>query len=127
MDGVVKLAQMLKERENVPYKGPQIGTVASVEPIKVALGNAIILDSSHLVIAAHVLSNYQRAIEIPSTSELSGSTTVAGEDSHSHSYDSLGLTGTITLTDGLAIGDQVILIPSTDEQKYFLIDKVVNI
>jgi Protein of unknown function (DUF2577). len=116
---------MFKERDNVPYLGPQVGTVVSASPLKVSLGDIIVLDANHLLVAAHVLNDYEREIEIPETSTLSGSTST--NESHNHSYQSLGMTGQIKFTDTLQAGDKVILVPAADEQRYFLIDKVVSL
>lgn len=119
------MAKMFKERENAPYLGPQIGTVVSASPLKVSLGDTIVLDTNHLLVAAHVLSNYEREMEIPITANLSGNTTT--NNSHNHYYQSFGIAGPVKFTDTLEVGDEVILVPSTDEQTYFVIDKVVRL
>ncbi len=125
MDGTTRLAQLLKDRENVPYMGPQIGLVISPPPeAQIGLGDKIILTNEQLVFAAHLVAGYQRAMEIPLSSSLSGNTAAA--NSHHHSYDSMGIIGQIKLTDTIQAGDEVILIPSTDEQSYFVVDKAVR-
>ncbi len=131
MNGITELANMFKERENVPYMGPQTGTVISPPPeIKVRLGDNIILDKSHLIIAAHVLADYQRTVAIHDASGFTGETVdalVGGAYQHNHAYDSLGFTGQLQYKNTLKIGDEVILVPSTDIQTYFLVDKAVRL
>lgn len=143
MDGISELAKMFKERENKPYMGPQIGEVISPPPnIQVRLGGKIILTKDNLVIAAHVLNNYTRQFSIEGNISFSDSdcgTTDSVNDggyeanSHSHTIETLNIdttfnsNGTMAFTDTLKQGDKVILIPSTDEQIYFLIDKAVTL
>lgn len=131
MDKIAELAVMFKERENQPYMGPQTGVVVSPPPsLTVKLTDKIILDKDHLIIAAHVLAGYQRDIEIPLTSTVSGETssvTVGDHGNHVHSISSIGITGQLKYTDTLKAGDEVILIPATDIQTYYLIDKVVRL
>lgn len=131
MDSIVEMAKLFKERENQPYMGPQIGTVISPPPeLKVRLGDKIILDKKRLVIAAHVLASYRRAIQVQDASSFSGNTASALEGTgyeHTHTYESLGFAGQMSYTDTLQEGDEVILMPSTDIQTYFLVDKAVKL
>jgi hypothetical protein len=79
-----ELAKLFKERDNKPYMGPVTGIVLSPPPsINVQIGDKIILDNDHLVLASLVMEN-------------------------------------------LINGDEVILVPSRDEQTYYLIDKAVR-
>lgn len=146
MDGVSELARLFKERENVPYMGPQLGIVVSPLPdIKVKLGDKIILTKQHLVIAAHLLVT--ESVEYGSK-DLSAAICgdLPGADSNSSTvigslkfYDGTDYPSTrqileLNITKGTKIveyfrlnsGDEVILIPSTDAQLYFLIDKAVR-
>lgn len=115
MSAINELALLLKERDNTPYMGPITGIVVSPPPsIKVSVGDKIILDNSHLIIAAHVLAEYERKATI------NGVSTVA-------SSDITKLAGELQFNDTLAAGDEVILMPSADIQTYFLIDKAVRL
>ena len=142
--GINQLAQLFKERENKIYLGPQIGKVLTPPPgIKISLGDKIILDKERLIIASHVLNEYEREVEINGDIEISGgiglttlvqppppetpttsqtwgmtSTSLNGQET---------ITGKMKYTDTLKPGDEVILIPSNDNQIYFLIDKVVRL
>ncbi|SCY92970.1 DUF2577 domain-containing protein [Alkaliphilus peptidifermentans] len=115
MNGIVELAKILKARDNIINSGIQIGVVISPLPnIKIALGEKIILTKRHLVFASHILDNYQRKYKVNGSIQLPDvSTSYSGE-------------GTIELTDGLETGDKVILIPTKDEQVYYVIDKAVS-
>ncbi|QNB48215.1 DUF2577 domain-containing protein [Thermanaerosceptrum fracticalcis] len=88
MDGITEFAKLLKERENKLYSGPAIGVVQSVSPLKVILGDRIVLTGTRLIAAAQVFAAY---------------------------------------AEPLSQCDEVILIPSGDGQKYYLIDKAVRI
>lgn len=143
MDGISELAKMLKERESRPYMGPRVGEVVSPLPeIKVALEDGIILDKTHLVVAAHVLSDYQRELKFNGMSEYSnkeGQITLKKppppeeEPEVTEDWGILSLfgisdveqSGRMVFTDTLKPGDKVILVPSTDEQIYFLVDRAV--
>ena len=110
MDGVSELAKMLKEREPIRYRGPIVGTVLSPPPeIKIQIDKNIILDKSHLVIGASILKDYQR--EYTTSSDRS-------------SWSDMRYA---RLVDTLKEGDKVILMPSQDEQTYFLIDWAVRL
>lgn len=108
MDGVSELAKMFKDRDPIKYMGPVVGTVLSPPPeIKIQADKDIILDKSHLVIGASILKDYQR--EYTTSSDRS-------------SWSDMRY---VRLVDTLKEGDEVILIPSQDEQTYFLVDKAV--
>jgi len=145
VDGIAKLASLLKDRDNQPYLGPQIGVVVAPPPdIRVSLGDKIILDKDNLIIAAHVLADYQRELEITGEIDITGAAgkttliqppppeepVVVSETWGMQSTSLEGqekITGAMKYTDTLKAGDEVILIPSTDEQRYFVIDKVVRL
>lgn len=128
MDPITELALFFKERENVIYQGPQTGFVISPPPeIKISLGDKIILEKEHLVIAARVLAGYHCEAEYQSdmgdlSFHLKGS-----PPANDYTITNLNVPGTITYTDMLKKGDEVILIPSTDNQTFFLVDKAVRL
>ncbi|WP_165916261.1 DUF2577 domain-containing protein [Marinisporobacter balticus] len=138
MDGISELAKMFRERDNKNYLGPQTGIVISPPPnIQVTLGKKIVLTKEHLIIADHVLKDYQRELEIKGNMQTSGEggsitlktsstptiyTVVTGNVSANTT-----IIGSMKYTDTLKTGDEVILVPATDEQTYFLIDKAVRL
>lgn len=136
MDGIVELAKMFKERNNKSWSGIQVGVVEYEFPeIKIRLGDVILLDKSKLLFSSHVLSGYEREFAIEGDLEFTdsdaGQTSV--NSSHSHSIQSLSVNtqyksnGKIKLTDTLKKGDKVILVPTADEQYYYVIDKAVTL
>ncbi|MTI57491.1 MAG: DUF2577 domain-containing protein [Geosporobacter ferrireducens] len=144
MDAISELAMLFKERENILYMGPQLGTVISPPPnIKVGLGDKIILDKEDLILAAHVLDGYQREIEATGITNTGVSSSSGNMSFHltgnppPQNYTITGFSlpagttskseGTLKYTDTLKEGDKVILIPSNDNQKYYLVDKAVRL
>lgn len=106
VDGISELAKLLKERENVLYLGPIVGTILSPPPeIKVQIDKNIVLNKNHLIIAGSLLKGYKRLVMLESTKE--------------QDY--------IMTTDTLKVNDEVILIPSMDENTYFLTDWAVRL
>lgn len=97
MDGFNELAKILKERENPNIMGIQVGTVVSVTPLKIVIGDKIILDTDNLVVTEGAYYDYVLGAE------------------------------TVQRKIKLTKNDKVILIPSNNEQTYFLIDKVVTL
>lgn len=97
MDGIIELAKLFKERENPSVIGLQIGKVISVNPIKIALGDKIILDADDLVIS----------------------------ESAYYKYDLVN--GVLNKVPKLKMKDKIILLPTNNEQTYFVIDKVVSL
>ncbi|WP_432662445.1 DUF2577 domain-containing protein [Wukongibacter baidiensis] len=141
MNGISELAKLFKERENKSYLGPQIGKIISPLPdIQVALGDKIILTKEHLMIASHILKDYEREFAIEGKVQLSqenagetNTASVGDHGSHKHTVAQLNIdtgyksTGKIKWTDSLKIDDEVILIPTVNEQQYYVIDKVVRL
>ncbi|WP_129599804.1 DUF2577 domain-containing protein [Anaerophilus nitritogenes] len=137
MDGISELASLFKERDNRAYLGPQIGKIISPPPnIQVSLGDKIILTKEHLIIGAHVLNDYERQFEIKGEEKTSGeSGSITLKSSVPTTYEvvngnvegNVSMKGTFKYIDTLKKGDQVMLIPTTDEQTYFLIDKGVRL
>lgn len=141
MSGISELAMLFKERDNKYYLGPQIGKVISPLPeIKIALGEKIILGKDHLIFASHILKDYEREFSLEGQIQLSqsnagqtNSASVGDHGSHDHSLASLNInthqktTGKIKWIDSLKVEDEVLLIPTTNEQQYYVIDKVVRL
>lgn len=97
MDGITELAKLFKERENPNLSEIQIGKVIGINPFTVTLGDKIILDVDDLVVAESAYYKYEL------------------------------IDGVIKQVIKLSVNDDVILIPSSDEQTYYLIDKVVEL
>lgn len=99
-----ELAEMFGERNNPNIVGVTIGEVISVSPMKIGYGKSVILESHKLVFADSLKNGYTAEY-----TDDNGTSTV---------------TKTITIKKELSIGDEVIMIASNSNQKYFVIDKV---
>lgn len=96
-------AREFKKRDNQEVEGAVIGTVISVDPLSVSLfSGSVILNNRN----SYVCSNL---------GILQG-TILVGD----------GKTGTCTIDRSLKSGDEVLCIPSSNGQTYFIIDKVVK-
>lgn len=138
---LTELAILLMEqgqKNAKPFDGFVVGKVLAPPPgIQVSIDEAIILDKTHLIIAAHVLSDYEREFEISDANmqfvdENCGTTNVASN--HMHSIQSINvdaqnakLKGKLKWIDTLQQGDLVILVPAANQQMYILIDKAVEL
>ncbi|WP_129599494.1 DUF2577 domain-containing protein [Anaerophilus nitritogenes] len=135
-DGITELAKMFKDRENPKQQGIQVGTVISPPPAtKIRLTDKIILENDDLVFSAHVLNGYVREYteqgNIQFTQSNCGNTNTVA--THNHSVANININtsyttiGNITFTDTLKVGDEVTLMPSVDEQTWFVIDKAIRL
>lgn len=98
---IVELAKLMKERDNAKQVSFVLGKVVSSYPnLKISDGDDIILSSENLIVTAHLLP-------------------------HKRSYSTSEHGGTISFTDSLVKGDKVVMISSSDGQKYIVLDRVV--
>jgi hypothetical protein len=126
MDNMVTLAKLFKDRNNPTPMGVIVGKVESVEPNwKIRIGDHILLENRHLIFSEHVLKGYKREYkgivkinksDAGTTSD--GSTVLLNLDSE--------FEGEIEWVDTLKKGDDVILVPATNENSYYVIDKAVR-
>lgn len=102
---VERFAQMFKARDNQPVPSVTTGIVLAVPPEpRIRLTDAIILEKNHLVFSAHMLKDYERKIELNKS----------------------GIENDLKTMDEFEVGDEVILIPTLDEQLYYVVDKAVR-
>lgn len=123
MDGITELAKLLKERN--PKSPPSITTGIVIEPPpnpRIRLNDIIILGKENLVFSAHLLKGYERKLRFKETDW--GITTTNSD--HNHHVNLKEEDTLVEWTDTIKTGDEVILIPSMDEQTYFVIDKAVR-
>lgn len=124
-DGLTELAIMLKEREQKKVPSITTGIVEALppEPI-IRLTPEIAPDKTQLIFASNLISGYERKIKF--TDQNCGTTTSAGDPSHTHDIAVLNIDTLMQWTDTLEIGNEVIVMPVTDGQMYYVIDKVVR-
>lgn len=140
MDLGTVLGTELKNRNNFVPMGIQIGTVSQALPeLKIKIDGTIIeLEKNQLIVANDLLKhnrkfNLTTTFKSPSTKV--GSIHLVSEHRPKDNVLSLVLTtkpdGTqtceIEFVDELNVGDKVMLIPSTDEQTYYVMDKAVEL
>lgn len=129
-DSITELALLFKERDQ--QKTPSITTGTVIESLpnpRIHLNDTIVLGKENLVFASHLLRGYERKMKFKETN-WGKSTTVSdggqGATPHDHYINLTNEDTLIEFTDTLKNGDEVILIPSKDEQLYFVIDKAVR-
>lgn len=100
---IVELAKLFHERNNKTKESFVIGKVVSPYPnLKINDGDEILLTKHNLIVAGHLLP-------------------------HNRSFTTPNDSGVIYFTDGLKKGEKVIMIPSSDGQKYIVLDRVVEL
>ncbi|WP_342510593.1 DUF2577 domain-containing protein [Sporosarcina sp. FSL K6-1522] len=129
-DGLTELAIMLKDRDKKTPLSITTGTVVSPPPKPlIALGDVISLDGSRLIFSSHLLNGYERRIKFKET-DWGETTTVndggQGASNHKHYVNLTNEDALIEWTDTLVKGDEVILVPVSDGQLYYVIDKAVR-
>lgn len=90
------------------------GTVTSISPLKVLIEQRLTLGSAQLMLTRNVI-DYSVDITVNWNTDEA--------DLHSHSLSGVK---SITVHNGLKIGEEVILLKKKGGQKYLIIDKVVN-
>ncbi|WP_041749438.1 DUF2577 domain-containing protein [Brevibacillus brevis] len=148
MSSIDRLAEMFvkmhNENRNPPSTAPRVGTVVSVTPLKIQYGDSIILERRHLIIGESLMPGYKRTIELtdllmsgqdekcPATISFyrnGGSiqeriTKLAVPITDNLDSPENKIKATITYTDGLKVGDQVILQPDESLKLWFVKDRV---
>lgn len=117
MDSITALARMLKENENPKPVSMSTGIVISPPPnAQIRLNDTVILYNNQLVFAAHILEDYEREIELEGDIRFT--------DSPFQTFEAKEVKS--TTKDTLKEGDEVILLPTADEQLYFVLAKAVR-
>lgn len=143
MPNANELVETLKRAaiEAVEAKKPvnvYFGEVVSASPLKINVEQKMILGEKQLILSRNV-TDFSTMVTVEWVSESSFSThthTVQGEDSNGDSIDlisgqeSLAHTHKIagkkkiTMHNGLAVGDEVILVRQQEGQKFIVLDRI---
>lgn len=108
----VELAKEFKKRNIKTPMGAILGDIISSSPLKIAiLGNKVILTEGHCYICSSLVDNYLRKADIKLDSVAE--------------HGTVSTSGEILFKEILKPGDKVLCLPTSDGQKYFIIDKVV--
>lgn len=117
MDALTEFATMFKANENPKLVSMSTGIVISPPPkAQIRLNETVILNNNRLVFAAHVLEDYEREIELEGDIKFT--------DSPFQTFEAKEVKS--TTKDTLKEGDEVILLPTADEQLYFVVGKAVR-
>lgn len=120
----VGLASMFKERNNKSLIGPCVGKVVSVDPLKVSILNGdVVLEGDQLYMPSGLLEKEFKC-DIKASGDIGEITGVAG---NLKSLDITKDTGLIKLHFELKEGNDLLLIPTENEQTFFIIDIVKKV
>lgn len=110
------------------------GTVINNSPLEVRVDSSLILRASDGVLEI-AESLMEKEIKIPLNLQLTaeavefipeGEADVTAFASHSHPINSVSEELTIKISDGVQIGDKVILIRKAGGQRFYVIDRLVS-
>ena len=120
-EAIVSIAKQFQNAKNggKQFEGFVIGDiVADLPNIKVQIDTAIILAKTNLIFASHVIKDYEREYEVLEGEQISIVNVGAG---------SFTAKGKIKWTDEPKTGDKLILVPSSNDNMYIVIDKAVSL
>ncbi len=130
------MAKELKIRQNPKMLGPIIGKIISPPPnLKISILEGQVFITKCYVLDS-LLSNYTRIASIPlqqasgtgDTNSVDDGGDNASPHSHTVSLNSLQLNKiSFTFNDTLKTGDEVLLIPTPDNQVFFLVGRIKSI
>ncbi|MBW9170784.1 DUF2577 domain-containing protein [Clostridium estertheticum] len=97
----IDIAMGLNKRNNIQNIGAVLGNVLSINPLKVSiLDNELMIDEDNGYICSNLIEDIIETVNIN------------------------GVDTTVTFKKTLKVGDIVLVIADTTDQKYFVIDKV---
>ena len=124
-----ELAKEFKSRNNIAKIGTVLGTVLSVDPVKIGiLNNQILIDKSHFYICSSLVEEYKRKATVKINAYSVG---VSATDSRGDSISSINVNAKdnynteIIFKEILKVGDSVLVIASEDNQTFFIVDKLI--
>ncbi|HZG81493.1 MAG TPA: DUF2577 family protein [Brevibacillus sp.] len=139
-----KIAWLYKAVRSIPNTAPRVGTVVSLKPLQIQWGESVVLTSNKLIVAEHLMPGYTRNVELTDL-QMSGL-----DDNHQARIGFLindvvsesriaslkipkienlnsienRVRATIAFTDGLGIGDKVILQPDESMKQWYVTGRV---
>lgn len=111
----VKCASLLAVEQQKPLQ-LQFGTVETVSPLSVRIDQKMFLGAAQLIVTRAV-TNYTAFVTVDDETELPDSGIP-----HKHPYKGLK---TVTVHNGLTIGETVVLMRMQGGQQYLILDRVV--
>lgn len=132
------LAQIIKARDNPKWLGAITGEVVKVPPeLEVKLENGVTIKNHKIMISIEKIIGYQRTYSLKGNItqyDFDNTTSSEAVQNHpSHPIPKLSgngtysAEGTIQWTDTLKVGDKVLMLPTSENEYFYLIDKVVRL
>jgi LEA14-like dessication related protein len=133
MDSLTELAKIFKDRDNPTIPSITIGRVIAPPPeAEIKLNEFVVLKKDNLIFSSHMLQEYKRELELEGEIKFTDSN--AGSTSDGSSVTNLNVDTNyeskkvkFTMKDTIKAGDEVIIMPTMDEQLYVVIDKAVRL
>ena len=135
---IVKLAEIIKKRDNPLWIGAVTGEVVKAPPqLEVKLENGIIIKNHKIMISIEKIVGYQRTYSLKGNiTKYDFDNTTSSEPVSTHPAHPIKklsgkgtytAEGTIQWTDTLKVGDKVLMLPTNKEEYFYLIDRVVRL
>lgn len=135
---IVKLAEIIKQRDNPLWIGAVTGEVVKAPPqLEVKLENGIIIKNHKIMISIEKIVGYQRTYSLKGNiTKYDFDNTTSSEPVSTHPAHPIKklsgkgtytAEGTIQWTDTLKVGDKVLMLPTNKEEYFYLIDRVVRL
>lgn len=129
---------MFKARDNPEWLGAVTGEVVKAPPeLEVKLENKAIVKNHKIIISIEKIIGYKRTYSLEGNItqyDFDNTTSSEPVPNHpSHPIPKLSgkgtyqAEGTIQWTDTLKVGDKVLMLPTNEEEYFYLIDKVVRL
>lgn len=126
MADATELTKAIKKAAGEMYKAKKpveirYGTVVSASPLQIQMDQKSILGTDKLVLARNV-TDYTMTVTVDwATESSSGGSGEAAYASHSHAISG---SKTITVHNGLAVGDKVLMLRQQEGQKFIVVDRL---
>ena len=135
---IVKLAEIIKKRDNPLWLGAVTGEVVKAPPeLEVKLENGIIIKNHKIMISIEKIVGYQRTYSLQGEiTQYDFENTTSSEPVPNHPAHPIKklsgkgtytAEGTVQWTDTLKVGDKVLMLPTNKEEYFYLIDRVVRL
>lgn len=132
------LAQIIKARDNPKWLGAITGEVIKAPPnLEVRLENKVVIKNHKIIISIEKIIGYQRTYSLKGNItkyDFDNTTSSEAVPNHpAHPISKLSGTGTYTAegtiqwTDTLKVGDKVLMLPTNEQEYFYLIDRVVRL
>lgn len=132
------LAQIIKARDNPKWLGAITGEVIKAPPnLEVRLENKVVIKNHKIIISIEKIIGYQRTYSLKGNItkyDFDNTTSSEAVPNHpAHPIPKLSGTGTYTAegtiqwTDTLKVGDKVLMLPTNEQEYFYLIDRVVRL